>query len=149
MALALRSALSAGSSVDCVAPLRDEQESLREEARGAREVLRSTGGAELFAPQEKSIEWMCWPFVAVGLASILDAPPKLGKTVFFLHGIHASRENRQFLNFPTRPMRVVYVEPKRFLESFIQKPFDSAWLFLGPSARRTSSGQGRETTNCE
>jgi hypothetical protein len=71
--------------------------------------LTSCSTAGLFSAQEKSIEWMCWPFAAVGLASILDALPKLGKTVFFLHGIHASRENRQFLNFPTRPMRVLYV----------------------------------------
>jgi hypothetical protein len=72
-------------------------------------VLGSCSTAELFAAQEKNIEWLCWPFAAVGLASILDALPKLGKTVLLLRGIHASREHRPFLNFATKPMRVCYV----------------------------------------
>ena len=72
-------------------------------------LLGSCSTAELFTAQEKNIEWLCWPFAAVGLASILDALPKLGKTVLLLHGIHASRECRPFLNFATKPMRVCYV----------------------------------------
>lgn len=75
----------------------------------ATSLLGSCSTAELFTAQEKNIEWMVWPFAAVGLASILDALPKLGKTVFLLHGIRASREHRHFLNFPTKPMRVIYV----------------------------------------
>jgi len=65
--------------------------------------------AELFAAQEKVIKWMCWPFAAIGLASILDALPKVGKTVLFLLGILASRLGQHFLSLPTKPMRVVYV----------------------------------------
>lgn len=65
--------------------------------------------AELFAAREKNVDWLCWPFAAVGFGAILDALPKLGKTVFLLHGIHASRLNRPFLSLPTKPMRVVYV----------------------------------------
>lgn len=72
-------------------------------------VLHSCSTAELFTAQEKEIDWLCWPFAAVGLASILDALPKAGKTIFLLHGILASRQQRQFLNFPTKPMHVVYV----------------------------------------
>jgi DnaB helicase-like protein/AAA domain-containing protein len=72
-------------------------------------LVGSCSTAELFAAQEENIEWLCWPFAAVGLASILDALPKVGKTVFLLQGIHASRLQRPFLGFPTKPMRVVYV----------------------------------------
>jgi hypothetical protein len=59
--------------------------------------------------QGTKIKWLAWPFAAIGLSSILDALPKLGKTRFFLEGIHASQMRRPFLNFPTQPMRVVYV----------------------------------------
>ena len=72
-------------------------------------MLGSCSTAELFSAQEKNIEWLCWPFAAVGLACILDALPKLGKTVLLLHGILASREQRQFLSCSTKPMRVCYV----------------------------------------
>jgi len=72
-------------------------------------ILGSCSTAELFAAQEKNVDWLCWPFAAVGLASILDALPKLGKTVLLLHGILASRENRPFLNHGTKPMRVCFV----------------------------------------
>ena len=72
-------------------------------------LLGSCSTAELFSATEREIDWMCWPFAAVGLASITDALPKVGKTIFFLHGIMASRRGKPFLNFPTKPMRVVYV----------------------------------------
>lgn len=62
----------------------------------AASTLGSCSTAELFTAQEKNIAWLCWPFAAVGLTSILDALPKIGKTVFFLHGIRASREGRPF-----------------------------------------------------
>jgi putative DNA primase/helicase len=66
--------------------------------------------AELFASKETKIEWLAWPFLAVGLSSILDGLPKLaGKTRFILEGIKASRDGRNFLDRPTEPMRVVYV----------------------------------------
>lgn len=72
-------------------------------------VLGSCSTADLLTAQEKQIDWMCWPIAAVGLTSILDALPKIGKTVFLLHGIHASRLQKHFLGSATKPMRVVYV----------------------------------------
>jgi hypothetical protein len=72
-------------------------------------LLGSCSTAELFQAQEKEISWMCWPFAAVGLATILDALPKVGKTVLILRGIRASRLGRPFLNYATKPMRVCYV----------------------------------------
>jgi putative DNA primase/helicase len=71
--------------------------------------LGSCSTAELFRAQEKEVSWMCWPFSAVGLATIIDALPKVGKTVLTLQGILASRERRPFLSYPTKPMRVLYV----------------------------------------
>ena len=71
--------------------------------------LTSYSTAELFAAQEQKIEWLVWPFAAVGLSSILDALPKLGKTRFILEGIRASRNNQPFLGWATKPMRVIYV----------------------------------------
>jgi hypothetical protein len=73
------------------------------------EKLGSCSIAELFAAHEKRVDWLCWPFAAIGLATILDALPKVGKTVFILRGIHASLTEAYFLNFPTHKMRVVYV----------------------------------------
>lgn len=78
-------------------------------APGAFSVLGSCSTAELLTAQEKSVEWMCWPFAAAGLVSIVDALPKVGKTVLFQSGILSSREHRPFLGFPTKPMRVIYV----------------------------------------
>ena len=40
---------------------------------------------------------------------MLDALPKVGKTVFILRGVHASLNGKPFLNLPTKKMRVVYV----------------------------------------
>ena len=82
---------------------------LRTAARATESPLGSLSTAGLFAAQEEEINWLAWPFAAVGLSSILDALPKTGKTRFLLEGIHASREHRPFLNMATQPMRVVYV----------------------------------------
>lgn len=71
--------------------------------------LGSLSTAELFTVQETKIEWLAWPFAATGLATITDALPKVGKTIFFLQGILAARANRPFLGSATRPMRIVYV----------------------------------------
>jgi hypothetical protein len=71
--------------------------------------LGSISTAELFAAQESKIDWLAWPIAAIGLGSILDAPPKLGKTRLILEAIHASHTARTFLNFATKPMRVIYV----------------------------------------
>ncbi len=67
----------------------------------------SVGG--LYSAREKEVEWLVWPFAAIGLSTILDALPKVGKTVFILHGIYASLYGKPFLNFPTKKMRTVYV----------------------------------------
>lgn len=77
--------------------------------RSTETQLGSLSTAELFAVQDAEIDWLVWPFAAVGLSSILDALPKLGKTRFLLEGIHASRMERPFLNIATQPTRVVYV----------------------------------------
>lgn len=82
---------------------------LRTAARATESPVGSLSTAGLFAAQEEEINWLAWPFAAVGLSSILDALPKTGKTRFLLEGIHASREHRPFLNMATQPMRVVYV----------------------------------------
>jgi AAA domain-containing protein len=71
--------------------------------------LGSFSTAELFTVQAIKVEWLAWPFAAIGLSSILDALPKLGKTRFFLEAIKASRDARPFLNYATKPMRVIYV----------------------------------------
>jgi putative DNA primase/helicase len=71
--------------------------------------LGSFSTAELFTVQSVKIEWLAWPFAAIGLSSILDALPKLGKTRFFLEAVKASRDARPFLNYATKPMRVIYV----------------------------------------
>lgn len=71
--------------------------------------LGSLSTAELFTIQESKIEWLAWPFAAPGLATVTDALPKIGKTIFFLQGILAARSNRSFLGIGTKPMRVVYV----------------------------------------
>jgi putative DNA primase/helicase len=81
-----------------------------EAAEAGRKVqLSSLSTAELFASQEQKIVWLAWPFAAVGLSSILDGLPKMGKSRFYLEGIHASRESRIFLGQATQPMRVIYV----------------------------------------
>jgi len=82
---------------------------LREISPAATSTLGSSSTADLFSAQEKDVRWLCWPWAAVGLGSILDALPKLGKTVLFLRGIRASRESQLFLNFATKPMRVIYI----------------------------------------
>jgi hypothetical protein len=71
--------------------------------------LGSLSTAELFDSQEEKVEWLAWPFAAVGLSSILDALPKLGKTRFFHEAIRASHESRTFLGHATQAMRVIYV----------------------------------------
>ena len=71
--------------------------------------LGSLSTAELFTAQETKVEWLAWPFASVGLATVLDALPKAGKTILFLHGIQASRADRPFLGAATKPMRVLYV----------------------------------------
>jgi hypothetical protein len=75
----------------------------------AEEKLGSCSVAELFAAREKEVDWMVWPWAAVGLATILDALPKVGKTVFILRGIHASLYGKPFLNYPTQKMRAIYI----------------------------------------
>lgn len=83
---------------------------LRDAAQTVAETrLGSVSTAELFAAQDTEIEWLAWPFAAVGLTSITDALPKVGKTRMLLEGIHASRLDQTFLGFATRPMRVIYV----------------------------------------
>jgi hypothetical protein len=73
------------------------------------EKLGSCSVAELFAAREKEVDWMCWPWAAVGLSTILDALPKTGKTILFLRGIHACLYGKPFLNYPTQKMRVIYI----------------------------------------
>lgn len=82
---------------------------LRAQSPAAESQFGSLSTAELFAAQENEIDWLAWPFAAVGLSSILDALPKLGKTRFLLEGIYASRYPRPFLNVRTQPMRVIYL----------------------------------------
>ncbi len=81
----------------------------REAEANNEQSMGSLSTAELFAVQDVKVDWLAWPFAAVGLTSILDALPKLGKTRFLLEGIRASLTNRPFLNLPTQPMRIVYV----------------------------------------
>jgi hypothetical protein len=73
------------------------------------EKLGSCSVAELFAAREKEVDWLVWPWAAVGLSTILDALPKVGKTILLLSGIHASLNGKTFLNYPTKKMSVVYI----------------------------------------
>ncbi len=84
---------------------------LREANPSARELqLGSVSTAELFAVQDLEIDWLAWPLAAVGLASILDGPPKLGKTRLILRKQSTPAEDsRTFLNVATKPMRAIYV----------------------------------------
>jgi putative DNA primase/helicase len=75
----------------------------------AGEKLGSCSVAELYSAHEKQIDWLCWPFAGCGLATILDALPKTGKTIFILRGIRASLDGKPFLNLPTKKMHTVYV----------------------------------------
>ena len=71
--------------------------------------LRSCSVRGPFAAPEKEIAWMCYPFAAKGLASIIDALPKVGKTIFLLSGIHASLNGKPFLGRSTKKMRTLYI----------------------------------------
>ena len=79
------------------------------EAKSPTQSLGSYSTAQLFAVQSVNVEWLCYPFAAIGLTSIIDALPKIGKTRFILEGIKASRSNKPFLSLATKLMRVVYV----------------------------------------
>lgn len=76
---------------------------------GNERQLGSLSTAELFTAQDSKVEWLAFPFAAVGLSTITDASPKVGKTELFLQGTRASREERTFLGVATKPMRLIYV----------------------------------------
>lgn len=80
-----------------------------EQREGTTQTLDSFSTAELFAAQEKKVDFDIYPFASRGLSSILDALPKKGKTRFYLEGIAASRRGQPFLGYATRPVRVIYV----------------------------------------
>lgn len=73
------------------------------------QVLTSRSTSELFTAKEEKVDWLSWPVASPGFSVIIDALPKDGKTRLLLEAIIASRQGRQFLNWPTKPMRVVYV----------------------------------------
>jgi AAA domain-containing protein/Toprim domain-containing protein/CHC2-type zinc finger protein len=81
----------------------------REPELNSKESVGSMSTAELFAVQDKKVDWLAWPFAATGLSFILDALPKVGKTRLLLEGMHASLTNQPFLNYATKPMRIVYI----------------------------------------
>jgi hypothetical protein len=92
---------------------KQEFETLAAVATEWRETVKTSMGslstAELFAAQDVKVDWLAWPIAAVGLTSILDALPKIGKTRLLLEGIRASLTKRTFLGHATQPMRVIYV----------------------------------------
>jgi hypothetical protein len=71
--------------------------------------LGSLSTAELFRAQATAEDWLARPILAPGLSTIVDALPKVGKTVLILEGIHASFRAKPFLGWPTKPIRAVYV----------------------------------------
>jgi 5S rRNA maturation endonuclease (ribonuclease M5) len=93
--------------------------------------------AELFTAQEQKVDWLVWPLLAPGFATILDALPKMGKTEFWLRGILASLQGKHFLGYPTRPARVIYVSEQsrgslatqmRYIGFTGQEPPDQLWI---------------------
>jgi hypothetical protein len=75
----------------------------------AQTSLGSLSTAQLFAAQDVKVDWLAWPIAAVGLTTILDALPKIGKTRLLLEGIRASLNKKTFLGHATQPTRVVYI----------------------------------------
>lgn len=94
--------LDVGELIAAVDAFTGEQDS-------ATSTLGSYSTGELFQTREKTVDWNIWPVAAVGFASVIDALPKVGKTVLLLRGIHASRMKKSFLGHATKPVRVVYV----------------------------------------
>ena len=71
--------------------------------------MESYSVSDLFSAREQSVNFLVWPVLAPGLAVVVDALPKDGKSVLLFRGILAARRNKPFLGYATHPARVLYV----------------------------------------
>jgi hypothetical protein len=76
---------------------------------GPEKQMESYSVSDLFAAREQSVHFLVWPLLAPGLAVVVDALPKDGKSVLLFRGILAGRQNKPFLGYATNPARVLYI----------------------------------------
>ncbi len=73
------------------------------------ECMESFSVSALFSAREQSVNFLVWPLLAPGLAVVVDALPKDGKSVLLFRGILAARKQKPFLGYATHPARVLYI----------------------------------------
>lgn len=68
---------------------------------------------ELLERQPEAVEWVCYPYIAVGDVVSFESPPKDGKTTFVLALVHAISSSGHFLGERTATGPVLYCTEER------------------------------------
>lgn len=71
--------------------------------------MESYSVSALFSARDQSVNFLVWPLLAPGLAVVVDALPKDGKSVLLFRGILAARQDKPFLGYATHPVRALYI----------------------------------------